>query len=227
MQLKIPNVLTKAEVAECRGLLEKSDWTEGQKTAGGLARLVKNNAQVRVDQPAARRLSNMILERLTKSPLFMAAALPHKFVPPMFNRYEVGQYYGSHVDSAVQRAEGSAEQVRTDLSATLFLSNIDEYDGGELVIEDTFGVRSIKLAAGDMILYPGTSVHQVAPVTRGARMAAVFWVQSMVRDDGDRTLLLQLSAAIQQIKAAKPEDLTTALQLANVYENLLRRWSET
>jgi PKHD-type hydroxylase len=225
MLLKIPNLLTSDEVADCRRSLDEAEWRDGRATARGLAHKVKNNAQVPDDHPVAKRLGEMVLAKLDQNPLFKAAALPNKIVPPRFNRYEPGQYYGSHIDSAIRKIAG--ESMRADLSATVFLSAPDEYDGGELIIEDAFDVRTVKLEAGDMILYPANTVHHVEPVTRGARWACFFWVQSLVRDDGDRTMLLQLDVAGQKIARALPNDLTTQLQMSNVYHNLLRRWSDT
>jgi PKHD-type hydroxylase len=214
-------------VADCRRSLDEAEWRDGRTTARGLAQKVKNNAQVPDDHPVAKRLGEMILEKLDQNGLFKAAALPNKIVPPRFNRYEPGQYYGSHIDAAIRKIDGNGERIRTDLSATVFLSAPDEYDGGELIIEDAFDVRTVKLDAGDMILYPGNTVHHVEPVTRGARRAAFFWVQSLIRDDGDRTMLLQLDVAGQKIRKALPDDLATQLQISNVYHNLLRRWSDT
>ena len=227
MLLKIPSLLTSSDVAECRRLLEKTDWVDGRVTAGEMAAMVKNNTQIPADSPVARRLRKLILERLEQNGLFNAAAIPQKISPPLFNRYSVGQHYGSHLDAAIRKIDGGGDRLRSDLSATLFLSEMDDYDGGELIIEDAFGIRTVKLAAGDMILYPATSVHHVEPVKRGVRLAAFFWVQSMVRDDGDRTLLLQLHAAIQRVKRNVPQDLTTVLQLENVHNNLMRRLADT
>jgi PKHD-type hydroxylase len=157
----------------------------------------------------------------------MSAALPDKILPPLFNRYASGEYYGAHLDGAIRPVEGTPHRIRTDLSATVFLTEMGDYDGGELVIEDTYDQRRVKLPAGDMILYPGTSIHHVEPVTRGARVASFFWVQSMVRDDADRTMLFQLDSAIQTLPRAKPEARATVVQLTNVYHNLLRRWADT
>jgi PKHD-type hydroxylase len=174
----------------------------------------------------ARRLGEVILAALQRMPLFIAAALPLRIVPPLFNRYEGGQTYGTHIDGAIREIPGTGERVRTDLSATLFLSNPEDYDGGELMVEGTYGVQRLKLPAGDLILYPATSLHRVQPVTRGVRLAAFFWIQSLVRDDGQRTMLLDLDTAIQHLTDAVPQH-ASLVQLAGVYHNLLRLWSET
>jgi len=226
MLVHIPQVLTAGQVAECRAALAAADWVDGRATAGHHAARAKDNMQVPEGHPASRKLGAMILAALERHALFVTAALPHKVYPPLFNRYQGGQAYATHVDGAIRDVGGTPHRVRTDLSATLFLSPPDEYDGGELVIEDTYGAHKVKLPAGDMILYPGTSLHRVQPVSRGARLAAFFWVQSMVRDDGERTLLLDLDTAIQQLGRALPDHAAVA-QLLNVYHNLLRRWADS
>ena len=227
MLLHIPKVLSAEDLAECRRRLDEAEWVDGRGTAGHLSRLVKNNVQLRWDHPVARALGELIMDRLEAQPDFMAAALPHKFVPPLFNRYAEGQNYGPHVDGSIRPVEGTPHRVRTDLSATLFLSEPEDYDGGDLVIEDGFGQRRIKLPAGDLILYPGTSVHHVEPVTRGGRFASFFWIQSMVRDDADRTLLFQLDQSIRQIGVDDLQRRAATVQLTNVYHNLIRRWADT
>jgi PKHD-type hydroxylase len=176
--------------------------------------------------PVARRLGEMVLAALDRNPLFLSAALPLKIVPPLFNRYEGGETYGSHVDGAVRTVPGTPHRVRTDLSATVFLSGPEDYDGGELVIDDTFGAHRVKLPAGSMILYPGSSLHRVEPVTRGTRFAAFFWIESMVRDDGRRRLLFDLDRSVQEIAGTLPDSQAVA-QLYNVYHNLLRQWADT
>jgi len=226
MLIRIPNVLTQAQVEACRKALEGADWTDGKATAGPLTKSSKNNMQVPAGHPVARRLGDMILETLGKNPLFLRAALPLKIVPPSFNRYAGGQSYGNHVDATVQHVWGSANRVRTDLSATLFLTPPEEYDGGELAIHDELGERPIKLPAGDMVLYPATSLHHVSPVTRGVRLASFFWIQSMVRADADRTLLFELGTALQQFEQAVPEH-PAVVDLTGVYYNLFRRWTDT
>jgi PKHD-type hydroxylase len=225
MLLPIPDVLTTAQVRHARALLDSADWVDGRVTAGPQSARVKDNLQLPEDHPAARQIGDLILAGLQRHPLFMSAALPLRVFPPFFNRYEGGQSFGSHVDNAIRQVPGVQMRIRTDLSATLFLAEPDEYDGGELLIEDTYGVHQVKLPAGHMILYPSTSLHRVGPVTRGARIAAFFWIQSMVKDDGERTLLFDLDAAIQRVSAELPAH-PAAVQLTSVYHNLLRRWAD-
>jgi PKHD-type hydroxylase len=225
MLLQIPEVLNEAELRRARSLLDVAEWIDGRVTAGHQSALAKNNEQIPEDHPAAREVGQMILAALARNPLFRAAALPLHVFPPLFNRYSGGQAFGSHVDNAVRRVPGTPNQIRTDVSATLFLAQADEYDGGELVIEDTYGVQAVKLNGGSMVLYPATSLHHVRPVTRGARIAAFFWIQSMVRDDGQRTLLFDLDLAIQRLTGEAPEH-PSVLQLTGVYHNLLRRWAD-
>ena len=225
MLLPIPRVLTPAQVHHARALLDAAEWVDGRVTAGPQSARVKDNLQLPDDHPAAREIGDLILAGLQGHPLFMSAALPLRVFPPLFNRYEGGQAFGSHVDNAVRQVPGMPMRIRTDLSATVFLAEPDEYDGGELLIEDTYGVHQIKLPAGHMILYPATSLHHVTPVTRGARVASFFWIQSMVKDDGERTLLFDLDNAIQRISAELPAH-PAAVQLTSVYHNLLRRWAD-
>jgi PKHD-type hydroxylase len=226
MLLRIPHVLAAEQVAQCRQALATASWADGRATAGNQSVQVKHNLQVPESHPVARELGDMILAALERHPLFLSAALPLKVVPPLFNRYEGGGTYGTHIDGAIWQIAGTIHRVRTDLSATLFLTPPEEYDGGELTVEDTYGPHKVKLPAGDMILYPGTSLHHVTPVTRGVRISAVFWIQSMVRDDGQRTLLFDLDMAIQQVRGAVSEQ-GPAVQLTNVYHNLLRQWADT
>jgi PKHD-type hydroxylase len=225
MLLQIPGVLSAEQLAECRKAMDSGDWADGRVTSGYQSARVKHNLQLPENHPAARKFGDMILAALEKNPLFISAALPLKVFPPLFNRYEVGQSFGMHVDGAIRQVPGTPHRVRTDLSATLFLCAPEEYDGGELVVEDTLGTHSVKLAAGSMILYPASSLHHVLPVTRGARLAAFFWVQSMVRDDGQRTLLFDLDTALQKIARDMP-DHPSSVQLNGVYHNLLRRWAD-
>jgi PKHD-type hydroxylase len=225
MLLQVPKVLDADQVARCRRMLDAADWADGRITAGYQSAQAKHNLQLPEDAPAARELGDLILAALQRSPLFLSAALPLKVFPPLFNRYAGGHAFGSHVDNAIRQVRGTPHRIRTDLSATLFLSAPDEYDGGELVVEDTFGTHSVKLPAGDMVLYPASSLHLVRPVTRGARTASFFWIQSMVRDDGERTLLYDLDRATQQVHRDLP-DSPAALQLTGVYHNLLRRWAD-
>jgi PKHD-type hydroxylase len=225
MLLHIPDVLTAEQVAHCRRVLDGAEWVDGRVTAGHQSARAKDNMQLPEHHPAARELGDLIVAALERNPLFMAAALPLKVFPPLFNRYEGGQSFGNHVDNAVRQVTGTPHRVRTDLSATLFLARPEEYDGGELLVEDTYGVHSVKLPAGHLILYPASSLHRVTPVTRGARLASFFWVQSMVRDDGERTLLFDLDTSIQRLAQDAPEHPAT-MQLTNVYHNLLRRWAD-
>jgi PKHD-type hydroxylase len=225
MLLQIPDVLTVEQVASCRELLEAADWIDGRITAGHQSARAKDNLQIPEDHEHAQTLRNTIIAALENNSLFMAAALPLKVFPPLFNRYQNGQSFGNHVDNAIRQVTGTPHRVRTDLSATLFFSDPDEYDGGELVVEDTYGVHSVKLPAGDLILYPASSVHNVRPVTRGARLASFFWVQSMVRDDGERSLLFDLDVAIQRLAGDVPEH-TSVVELTSLYHNLLRRWAD-
>ena len=220
-----PKVLTAEQVAECRAALDKADWVDGRSTAGYLSQRVKDNEQVPDTHPIGRELGEMILKVLEKHALFTSAALPLKVVPPLFNRYSGNQNYGRHIDGAIRPVTGTPHRVRTDLSATLFLTEPEDYDGGELVIEDTFGRRRIKLPAGDMVLYPGTSVHHVEPVTRGTRLASFFWIQSMVREDSQRTMLYELDNSIQHLGRDVPQH-PAVVQLAGLYHNLLRRWAD-
>jgi PKHD-type hydroxylase len=225
MLLHIPEVLTTSQVEEARTLLDSADWVDGRVTAGHQSARVKDNVQLSEDSPAARKLGEVIVGALQRNPLFMSAALPLRVFPPLFNRYSGGQSFGNHVDNAIRQTPVSGQRIRTDLSGTLFLARPDEYDGGELVVEDTYGVHSVKLPAGDMILYPSTSLHHVRPVTRGARVASFFWIQSMIREDSERTLLFDLDSAIQRLGARLPDE-PGVVQLTGVYHNLLRRWAE-
>lgn len=227
MLITIENVLSKDEVRQFRERLERADWLDGVSTAGSLARHVKGNLEIDQQSELAVSLGNHILRVLGNHPAFISAALPRKIYPPRFNRYASGGRYGLHVDSAVMALPGTRESLRTDLSATLFLTEPDEYDGGELEIETAFGAQAAKLAAGDMLLYPSSSLHQVTPVTRGARIASFFWVESMVADEGDRSLLFDLDQTIQSLgPSLDPRD-PRLLRLTGVYHNLLRRCAST
>ncbi|MEG3790204.1 Fe2+-dependent dioxygenase [Lysobacter sp. CCNWLW3] len=227
MLLHVPKVLSVEQVAHCRERLAQAGWADGRITAGYQSAKAKDNAQLPENDPVARELGAMILDALAKNPTFFSAALPQRVFPPLFNRYEGGQAFGFHVDNAIRydRSRGGMDTVRTDLSATLFLSAPEDYDGGELVIEDTYGSHSIKLAAGDLVLYPGTSLHKVTPVTRGARLASFFWIQSLLREDAQRRLMFELDVSIRRLTADVPEH-PALVQLTGVYHNLLRRWSE-
>jgi|SRR5687767_1740739 PKHD-type hydroxylase len=224
MILQVPNVLGPEQVAQTRRLLDGANWVDGRVTAGAQSARAKDNLQLAETDPLARQLGDQIVAALQRNPLFISAALPLRVFPPLFNRYEGGQSFGNHVDNAI-RQSATGLRIRTDLSATLFLAGPEEYDGGELMIEDTFGVHSVKLPAGHMVLYPSSSLHHVRPVVRGARVASFFWLQSMVRDDGQRTLLFDLDAAIQRLSADVPDHPAT-VQLTAVYHNLLRRWAD-
>ncbi len=225
MLLSIPDVLTADQVAQARHLLDGAEWIDGRVTAGHQSARTKDNMQLPEDSPVARQLGDLILGALQRNPLFIAAALPFRVFPPLFNRYQGGQSFGSHVDNAIRQVTGTPHRIRTDMSATLFFSRPDEYDGGELLVEDTYGVHSVKLPAGHLVLYPSTSLHQVQAVTRGARVSSFFWLQSMIRDDAQRTLLFDLDTAIQRISTDHP-DHPSAIQLTGVYHNLLRRWAD-
>jgi PKHD-type hydroxylase len=225
MLLTIPDVLSAEQVAAARDELGRAEWTDGRVTAGHQSTRVKHNLQLPEDHPAARALGELIVAALQRNPLFISAALPSRIFPPLFNQYAGGHSFGSHVDNAIRQLTGTPYRIRTDLSATLFLSQPEEYDGGELAVEDTYGVHTVKLPAGHMVLYPSTSLHHVRPVTRGTRISSFFWIQSLVRDDGARTLLFDLDTAIQRLNADVPEH-PAAVQLTGVYHNLVRRWAE-
>lgn len=224
MLLQIPDILTSEQVAHARRLLDGAEWVDGRSTAGHHWPVVKDNAQLPEMHPVARELGDMILSALQRNPLFISAALPLRVFPPLFNRCRGSQSSGNHVDNAIRQSATSGMRIRTDLSCTLFLADPEEYDGGELLVEDTYGVHSVKLPAGNMVLYPSSSPHNVTPVTRGVRVASSFWLQSMIRDDGERTLLFDLDTAIQRLTVDLPEH-PSAVQLTAVYHNLLRRWA--
>jgi PKHD-type hydroxylase len=224
MLLHVPDVLSAAEVQHCRRVLDAADWVDGGVTAGFQSTRVKNNAQLPEGSAAARELGELVLSALNKSLLFASAALPAKVFPPLFNRYEGGQAFGNHVDNAIRQVRGSSQRLRTDISATLFLSAPEEYDGGELVVDDAYGAHSAKLPAGHMVLYPSTSLHRVTPVTRGARIASFFWIQSLVRGDAERTILFDMDMAIVRLRQ-QVGDNEAVVALTGVYHNLLRRWA--
>ena len=225
MLLRIPALLTRDEVRACRQALEQAEWQDGRATAGHLAAGVKANLQLPIDSPLAAQLGDLILDKLGASPLFMAAALPLKVLPPRFNRYEGGGTYGNHIDNAFFTIPGTAIKVRTDVSTTVFFSDPDEYEGGELIVEDTYGQQSVKLPAGDAIVYPGTSLHRVNPVTRGTRYGSFFWTHSLVASAEQRRLLFDLDQLIQQLTVRHPGDPALAA-LSGTYHNLLRMWSQ-
>lgn len=225
MLISIDKVLTKDEIRQFRQQLDQAQWEDGLQTAGTLARQVKRNLQLADGSALAVSLGNHILRKLGSHPEFISAALPQRIYPPKFNCYRGGGTYGAHVDSALMQVPGTDITVRTDVSATLFLAEPDEYEGGELEIEGPFGVQAVKLAAGDMVLYPSTSLHRVTPVTRGARIASFFWIQSLVADEGARTLLYDLDQSIRGLTASGRSDDPDLLRLTGVYHNLLRRWA--
>jgi PKHD-type hydroxylase len=223
--LQIPEILGSEQVVDIRRRLDAADWVDGRVTAGRQSAQVKDNLQLPEDSEVARELGDMILTALQNNPLFVAAALPSRVFPPLFNRYRGGHSFGNHVDNAVRQLSGTPLRIRTDLSATLFLAGPDEYDGGELIVEDTYGVHAVKLPAGHMVLYPSSSLHRVQPVTKGDRVASFFWVQSMVRDDAARTLLFDLDTSIQRLTVDMPGH-PSLVQLTAVYHNLVRRWAD-
>ncbi len=225
MLLHLREVLTEAQVARCRELMERAKWVDGRVTAGHQSAKAKHNLQIAEGTPEAREMGEMIVLALERNRLFVSAALPQRVFPPLFNRYEPGMNFGAHVDNAIRQVTGTPLRIRTDLSMTLFLTRLEDYDGGELVVEDTHGAHSVKLPAGDAILYPGTSLHRVNPVTRGVRLASFFWIQSMIRDDAQRTVLFDLDMAINQVAEAIPEH-RAVISLTSCYHNLLRGWAE-
>lgn len=222
MLLQIENILTQDEIRHANQVMDNAEWINGGVTAGHQSTLVKHNMQIREGSEDAQQLGNLVLSGLHRSNLFFSAALPHRIYPPLFNRYQAGMDFGNHIDNAIR---GRSNPIRTDISATLFFSNPDEYDGGELLIEDTYGCQSVKLAAGNMILYPATSLHRVTPVTRGARRASFFWIQSMVRDSVKRGLLFDMDMAIQNLNR-REKDSSEIIMLTGCYHNLLRMWAE-
>ncbi|MCX7059841.1 MAG: Fe2+-dependent dioxygenase [Gammaproteobacteria bacterium] len=226
MIVRIANLLDARTRVLMREKLAAADWEDGRRTAGGEAVRVKHNEQLTEMHPVAIELGQMVLTALSQSSEFTSAALPLKVFPPLFNRYAGGGHFGAHIDTAVRLTRQAPYRVRTDLSATLFLAEPDEYDGGELVIEDTYGEHAIKLAAGDLLLYPATSLHEVRPVTRGARLASFFWVQSMVRDDDNRRLLYEMDRALMQLRDLHPQGHPALVRLTGAYHNLLRKWSD-
>jgi PKHD-type hydroxylase len=206
--------------------MDKAEWVDGRVTAGAQSATVKHNMQLPEGSPAANELGELVLEALSRCPLFISAAIPLKIFPPLFNRYGAGHSFGTHVDGAIRAVPGTPVRIRTDLSVTLFLAEPDEYDGGELTVEDRYGTQEVKLAAGDLVLYPATSLHHVKPVTRGVRIASFFWLQSMVRDDNVRTMLFDLDQTIQELTAEKGIDDAACVRLTGLYHNLVRYWAD-
>ncbi|MDQ8756580.1 Fe2+-dependent dioxygenase [Sphingosinicella sp. LHD-64] len=227
MMLAIPDLLDKAAVARVRAIVDAGEWVDGNVTSGHQSALAKKNQQLPEASAAAREAGQLVLDAIGRSPVFIAAALPLKIFPPMFNRYQGGEAFGTHVDNAIRILRGSEFRVRSDLSATLFLEEPEAYEGGELVVEDNLGVHATKLPAGHLLLYPASSLHRVEPVTTGARVASFFWIESMVRDDAARTLLFDLDRSIQAIAARQGQGDAEVVRLTGIYHNLLRRWAST
>jgi len=225
MMVHVPNVLAPEQVARCRAVMEQAAWVDGGVTAGPQSAMVKHNLQLPETAAEARELGDMVLQALGRNALFVSAVLPRQVFPPLFNRYDAGMTFGAHVDNAIRGYLDTPMQVRTDVSATLFISAPEDYDGGELVVEDTYGRHQVKLPAGDMIVYPGTSLHNVTPITRGSRIASFFWTQSLIRDDGKRGLLFDLDMSIRRLSTDHPEH-KSVVSLTAVYHNLLRQWAE-
>jgi PKHD-type hydroxylase len=221
----VPHVLNGEQVARCRDVIAQLKWVDGRLTAGHPSALAKDNLQLPEDSPDARELGDIIRAALERHPLFISAALPLRVFPPLFNRYDAGMSFGTHLDNAIRHVTGTSYRVRTDIAATLFLSQPDEYDGGELVIDDLYGAHSVRLPAGELVLYPASSLHRVTPVTRGSRLASIFWVQSLVREDHHRSLLFELDMAINQVNQALPNH-AAVVALTNCYHNLLRQHAE-
>jgi PKHD-type hydroxylase len=224
--IQIPEVLSAAELAEVRRLIERAEWIDGNATSGAQAALAKRNRQLPEESPAAKRAGEIVLDALGRNSTFMAAALPAKVWPPLFNRYSGGEQFGMHVDNAVRIKRGGVERLRSDLSATLFLADPESYEGGELTVEDTYGAHAVKLAAGDLILYPASSLHHVTAVTAGERIASFFWIQSMVRDDTQRRVLFDLDVAVQRLASEVGQSHASLVALTGTYHNLLRMWAE-
>jgi PKHD-type hydroxylase len=228
MLIRVPEVFTKDQVRQIRAALDAAEWVDGKVTAGHQSAQTKRNSQIPEGSPVAQQIGDVILQALGSNPLFRSAALPLKVFPPLFNRYEGGQNFGTHVDNAIRAHAMSGQRIRTDLSCTLFFSEPDEYEGGELIIEDTYGEQRVKFGAGDLVLYPSTSLHRVTEVTRGARVSSFFWLQSMIRQDPQRAILFDLDTAIQRLQTGEqtPEVKASVVQLTGVYHNLLRQWAE-
>lgn len=222
----VERVLDQAEVEELRALIEAGDWVDGNETSGHQSRLAKNNRQLRRGSEAEKAAGKIVLDALGRAPEFIAAALPLKVFPPLFNRYEGGETFGAHVDNSIRRLEGTDFRIRSDLSATLFLADPDSYEGGELIVEDLFGEHRVKLPAGDLILYPASSVHRVTPVTAGTRIGSFFWLQSMVRDPGEREQLYRLDKTVRLLSSERGPTDSAVLELTNHYHNLMRRWGD-
>lgn len=226
MLLCLPDILSPDEVAEIRAILDAADWQDGRHTAGPQSAEIKRNAQIPLDSPILPEVQTRLLRALGSNPVWLSAVLPLHILPPMFNRYEGGQTFGTHVDNAIRVIPAEGRRIRTDVSCTLFLSDPADYDGGELVVEGHYGAQAVKLPAGHCVIYPSTSLHQVTPVTRGARVASFFWIQSMVRDDARREMLFDLDQTIQSLSASLGLNAPDAVRLTGIYHNLIRQWAE-
>jgi predicted 2-oxoglutarate/Fe(II)-dependent dioxygenase YbiX len=229
MLICVPGILSKDDVADFRRIMDQSDWEDGRSTAGAQSAMVKRNEQLPPDSEVARKLGHRIISAMTANPRFLAAAIPQQIFPPLFNRYsaESGHHFGIHVDNAVRGDKLTGLRIRTDLSVTLFLSEPEDYDGGELVIEDLYGSHEVKLPAGDLVLYPASSLHMVTPVTRGVRVASFFWLQSMIRDPQARSMIFDLDTTIQGLSQRMGRDDPEMVRLTGLYHNLIRYWAET
>jgi len=229
MLICVPGILSKDDVAEFRHIMDSSDWEDGRSTAGAQSAMVKRNEQLPPDSEVARKLGHRIISAMTANPRFLAAAIPQQIFPPLFNRYsaESGHHFGIHVDNAVRGDKLTGLRIRTDLSVTLFLSEPEDYDGGELIIEDLYGSHEVKLPAGDLVLYPASSLHMVTPVTRGVRVASFFWLQSMIRDPLARSMIFDLDTTIQGLSQRMGRDDPEMVRLTGLYHNLIRYWAET
>jgi PKHD-type hydroxylase len=225
MMVHIPEVLDREQIARCRAVMESAKWVDGRTTAGHQSSQVKYNLQLPENSPDAIDLGKMVMAALARNNLFVSAVLPKQVFPPLFNRYDAGMVFGSHVDNAIREFPGTNRSLRTDVSATLFISEPEDYDGGELTVEDTYGSHSVKLPAGDMIIYPGTSLHNVTPITRGSRIASFFWTQSLIRDASKRALMFDLDMSIVKLTQDHPKH-PSVVQLTSIYHNLLRQWAE-
>ncbi|NMR25388.1 MULTISPECIES: Fe2+-dependent dioxygenase [Pseudoalteromonas] len=226
MLVHIPNILNQQQISECQELLHNTQWIDGNTTAGHQAKQAKNNVQLAQDNPIAADIGAFILNQLSQNQTFMAATLPNKIYPPMFNCYQNGGTFGDHIDNAIRNISGTGIKVRTDVSCTLFLNDPSSYEGGELVIQDTYGQQRVKFAAGDLVIYPSTSMHHVTPVTKGQRLASFFWLQSLIRSDDQRRILYDLDLSIQALTQQNPQQ-EELVRLTGVYHNLLRQWGET
>jgi PKHD-type hydroxylase len=225
MLIQIPRLLSSGDLATVRERLEKAAWVDGRVTAGPQSAMAKANLQLAEDSTDARELGDIVVRALQGNPTFLSATLARTVYPPLFNKYETGMNFGTHIDNAIRQVPGTPMRIRTDISATLFLNAPEDYDGGELLIEDTYGAHAVKLGAGDLILYPATSLHRVAPVTRGARLASFFWVQSLVPEDSERQILFDMDRAIAELSTTQPPDSAAILRLTGAYHNLVRKWT--